>query len=301
MDYEGFDLNLIVAFNALMSELHVTRAANRCGLSQPAMSAALSRLRKMTGDELFVRSPKGLAPTPRAHELVAPFSAALESISEALDLRTHFRPESSTQRFALALSDHPAQRLLPPLSQILAREAPGVDLKVLGFNHRHDAIRSLDEGVADVAVGVSPGSEARILTQRLFTERFVCISRKGSTAAAALANIEDFARQKHVLVSPEGDERGIVDIELTRMGLSRRLGVVLPHMYAAPAIVSVSDFVATLMEGVVARSGLTNRLHVSPPPLDLPQIDFHLFWHRRTDQHPAYRWFRERIAQAAWS
>jgi len=153
MDCAGFDLNLIVAFDALMAERHVTRAAIRIGLTQPAMSAALARLRKATGDELFVRGPKGLAPMPRAHDLIAPFRRALDTVSGALDLQTRFQPKEARQTFTLALSDHPAHRLLPQVSEIVNREGPGIDLRVRGFRDRQNVIHLLDEGIADVAIG----------------------------------------------------------------------------------------------------------------------------------------------------
>ena len=300
MDYAGFDLNLIVAFDALMAERHVTRAAVRIGLTQPAMSAALSRLRKATGDELFVRGPKGLAPTPRAHDLIAPFRRALDTVSGALDLQTRFQPKEASQTFTLALSDHPAQRLLPRLSEIVSREGPGIDLRVRGFSDRQNAIHLLDEGIADVAVGVLPGNEARILMNHLFTERFVCIARRGSSAASALRSVEEFAAARHILVSPEGEEHGVVDAALAERGMMRRLGVVLSQMYAAPHLVANSNnLIATLMEGVVTNSGFSDDLVVAAPPLELPTVDFHLLWHRRTDQHPAHQWLRACIAEAA--
>jgi DNA-binding transcriptional LysR family regulator len=111
--------------------------------------------------------------------------------------------------------------------------------------------------------------------------------------------MQDFAAARHILVSPEGDEHGVVDDALEAAGLMRRLGVVLPHMYAVPALVATTDMVATLMEGVVTGSGLTSALVVEPPPLNLPSIAFHLLWHRRTNQHPGHRWLRACIAEAA--
>jgi DNA-binding transcriptional LysR family regulator len=117
------------------------------------MSAALARLRKATGDELFVRGPKRLAPTPRAHDLIAPFRRALDTVSGALDLQTRFQPKEACQTFTLALSDHPAHRLLPQVSEIVNREGPGIDLRVRGFRDRQNAIHLLDEGIADVAIG----------------------------------------------------------------------------------------------------------------------------------------------------
>ncbi|MAD36601.1 MAG: LysR family transcriptional regulator [Tistrella sp.] len=297
MDHNGFDLNLIAAFQALMAERNVTRAARRIGLTQPAMSAALARLRRATGDELFVRSPKGLAPTPRALDLARPFGQILETVDIALDHRPGFDPVSASTRVTLALSEHPAHRLLPGLGRRLAAAAPGIDLQVLGFQGREDAIRLLDEAVADLAVGVPPGPEARILSAPLFTEAFVCIARKGGPAEAALADLPSFLDARHLLVSPEGDGFGVVDQALQAQGLRRRVGLMLPQMYAAPAIIAETDLVATLMAGVVA--GARPDLAVSAPPLALPAIPFHLLWHRRTDDHPAQRWLRQQVIEVA--
>lgn len=299
MDLEGFDLNLIVAFDALMTERNVTRAAHRIGLTQPAMSAALARLRKATGDELFVRGPTGLAPTPRAQDLIGPLRLAISTVSDSLDLDIQFDPQMATQTFTVALSDHPAQRLLPGLASIIAREAPGVNLRALGFQHRRDAIRLLDEGIVDAAIGVSPGTERRIFTTPLFSERFICIARRDSPVIAALSSVEAFAAAPHILVSPEGDEHGVVDDALDAAGLTRRLCVVLPHMYAVPALVVKTDMIATLMEGVVMNSGFSSHLHIASPPMELPSVEFHLLWHRRTEKHPGYRWFRSCVVEAA--
>ncbi|APT34824.1 HTH-type transcriptional regulator YidZ [Methylobacterium phyllosphaerae] len=299
MDFHGLDLNLIVAFDALMEERHVTRAARRIGLTQPAMSAALARLRKATGDELFVRGPKGLAPTPRAQDLAAPFKGALRAVGEALALRDDFRPAEASVVFTLALSEHPAHVLLPPLAEALAAAAPGVDLHIRGFTDRNEAVRLLDEGLADVAVGVPPGTEARILARPLFRERFVSVARSGSPAAECLGDAAAFAAARHVLVSPEGDGFGAVDEALSERGLRRRLGVVLPQMYAAPALVARTDLVATLMEGVVTGSGMAPLLTVRPCPVELAPVEFHLLWHRRSDRHPAQAWLRDLLVSSA--
>jgi DNA-binding transcriptional LysR family regulator len=134
----------------------------------------------------------------------------------------------------------------------------------------------------------------------LFTERFVCIARRGSAAVSALRSVKRFAAARHVLVSPEGEEHGVVDVALAERGMMRRLGVVLPHMYAAPRLVANSDnLIATLMEGVMVNCGVSKDLVVVAPPLELPTVDFHMIWHRRTDQHPAHRWLRACIAEAA--
>jgi DNA-binding transcriptional LysR family regulator len=176
--FHGIDLNLLVAFDALMCERNVTRAGVRIGRTQPAMSAALSRLRLLLKDDLFVRSASGLQPTPRALELAAPLGDALASIQRTLEFTQEFDPSRSTIRFTLGLSDHPAFTVLPALQKRLSQLAPNVTLRVRSFTARDDALALLDAGEADVAIGVPGGSTPRIPTMPLFEERFVCVARK---------------------------------------------------------------------------------------------------------------------------
>ena len=296
MDLHGIDLNLLVAFDALMAERSVTRAGARIGRTQPAMSAALSRLRALLRDELFVRGPTGLQPTPRALDLAEPLGRALADIQRTLEFTQAFDPRSSSAAFSLGFSEHPTFVLLPRLVERLREVAPGVTLRLRSFTARDDAVTMLDAGEVDLAVGVPPTNPAgRILTRPLFEERFVCIVRKGHPAAAAL-DLKTFLGLSHLLVSPEGDRFGHVDAALAKQGLKRRLALTLPQMYAAPTLVARSDMVSTVMGGVVAASGHAEELCVLAPPLDLEPVPFVMAWHRRNDVHPAQRWLRDCIA-----
>src|SRR5918998_1790205 len=156
MDLHGIDLNLVVAFDALMAERSVTRAGTRIGRTQPAMSAALARLRALLKDELFVRAPGGLQPTPRALDLAEPLGRALAEIQQTLDFTQAFDPRSSATSFKLGLSDHPAFVLLPKLVERLREAAPAATLRIVNFTARDDAVPILDGGEADLTVGVPP-------------------------------------------------------------------------------------------------------------------------------------------------
>lgn len=296
MDLHGIDLNLLVAFDALMAERSVTRAGTRIGRTQPAMSAALSRLRALLRDELFVRGPKGLQPTPRAVDLAEPLGRALAEIQRTLDFTQAFDSRSSAVSFNVGLSEHPAYRVLPSLVERLRIVAPAITLRVRSFTPRDDAVTMLDAGEVDVAIGVPPTTATgRILTRRLFEERFVCILRKDHPAAGGPLDLPTFLSLSHLLVSPENDRFGHIDEALAKRGLRRRLGLTLPHMYAAPTLVVRSDMIATVMAGVVAGSGHADELCVLPPPVDLDPVTFVICWHRRNDAHPAQRWLRECI------
>ena len=297
MDLHGIDLNLLVAFDALMAERSVTRAGTRIGRTQPAMSAALSRLRSLLADELFVRGPSGLQPTPRAMDLAEPLGRALADIQRTLAFTQAFAPQSSTLSFNLGLSEHPTFVLLPRLVERLRDVAPGITLRVRSFIARDDAIAMLDAGEVDLAVGVPPTTAAgRILTRPLFEERFVCIVRRGHPALAARWDMATFLSLSHLLVSPENEGFGHVDAALSKWGLKRRLALTLPQMHAAPELIARSDMVATLLRGVVAGSGHPTALRVLDPPIELDPVVFVLSWHRRNDGHPAQRWFRDCIA-----
>lgn len=246
-----------------------------------------------------MRSASGLQPTPRALELAGPLGEALASIQHTLAFTQAFDPARATVRFTLALSDHPAFVMLPALLSRLARQAPGVTLRIKAYSAREDALALLDAGEADAAVGVPGGSTPRIPTLPLFEERFVCVARKDHPLAKKKMTLTRFLSCQHLLVSPEGDGVGHVDVKLAQSQRRRRIAVTLPQMYAAPAIVAGSDLLATLMEGVVRASGLAGALAVLSlplPDLELAPVPFVLHWHRRNDAHPAQRWLREQVA-----
>ncbi|MBV5292151.1 MULTISPECIES: LysR family transcriptional regulator [Curvibacter] len=300
MDFHGIDLNLLVAFDALMGERNVTRAATRVGVSQPAMSAALSRLRKLLGDPLFLRGASGLLPTQRARDLAEPLSQALAQIGATLLAPTEFLPERASLVFNLGLQDYPTYVLLPPLLEALAEQAPGIALNVRAFNDRNHAVDLLDAGAIDAAVGVVPTqTDGRILTRPLLEDEFVTILARDNPAARRGMSMKNFLSLSHVLVSPEGDRHGIVDQALARDGKVRKLGLTLPQMFAVPGVVARTNMAATVMKRFALSSEAASHLLLFPPPLTLPAITFHLTWHRRNDASQSQVWLRNLIASTA--
>ncbi len=302
MDFHGIDLNLLAAFDALMEERNVTRAAARVGVSQPAMSAALARLRALFGDPLFLRSAEGLLPTPRARDIAQPIAQALRQIEAALVAKPPFMPAMASLAFTLGLSDYPAFVLLPALITSLEQQAPGVSLHVRALTGRDSAVDLLDAGTIDLAVGVMPvRPENRIMTKSILRDEFVTITRRDGTTARDNITLERFLSMRHVLASPEDDRHGLVDQALAQIGKQRILALTLPHMFAIPTVVAGTAMTATLMRRVVLNSSVRHELALFPPPVILPTIEFHLIWHRKSDQHPAQRWFRDLIASQALS
>ncbi|WP_321839217.1 LysR family transcriptional regulator [Paraburkholderia bannensis] len=300
MDFHGIDLNLLVAFDALMRERNVTRAAAQIGVSQPAMSAALSRLRTLLGDPLFLRSANGLLPTARARDLADPIAQALRQIETTLVGRRAFAPREAALTVNVGLSDYPAFVLLPALLEAVAQEAPGMAINVQAFNDRDDAVDLLDAGAIDVAVGVPPTHpESRILTRPILRDEFVTIVASAQPAARRGMDMATYLSLPHALVSPEGQRHGLVDQALAQQGKQRKLALTLPQMFAVPAVVARTTMTATLMKRVVFNSPAIDKLALFPPPIALPEIVFHLIWHRRTDGDPAQQWLRAQIESVA--
>jgi DNA-binding transcriptional LysR family regulator len=296
MDFHGIDLNLLAAFDALMSERSVTRAAAQVRVSQPAMSAALSRLRKLFSDPLFLRSAEGLLPTPLARELAEPIAHALRQIENTLVKKPGFAPKEASLTFNLGLSDYPAFVLLPSLLQALGEQAPGVSLSVHAFSDRDHAVDLLDAGAIDAAIGVPPThSDGRILMRPVLRDEFVTIVASDHAAARRGMNLRTYLSLRHILVSPEGERHGLVDQALAQQGKKRMLALTLPQMFAAPAVVARTNMTATVMKRVALSSPAGRRLVLFPPPIVLPQIVFDLIWHRRSDSNPAQQWFRALI------
>jgi DNA-binding transcriptional LysR family regulator len=299
MDFHGFDLNLLVAFNALMNERNVTRAATQVGVSQPAMSAALARLRKLFADPLFLRSAEGLLPTLRARDLAEPISQALGQIESTLAMKPEFVPSNGTLTVKLGMSDYPAFVVLPGLLKALAQDAPGVSLNIFAFNDRDHAVDLLDAGVIDAAIGVPPThADGRISKRPLLRDEFVTIVASDHPAARRGMSMKTYLELDHILVSPEGEQFGIVDQALAQTGKKRKLELTLPQMFAVPAIVARTRMTATVLKRV-ALSSAGPQLVLFSPPVSLPSVEFDLIWHRRSDSHPAQTWFREFVVQQA--
>lgn len=299
------DLNLLVALQALLTERHVTRAAARMGLTQPAMSHALARLRETLGDPLLVRTKTGLQLTPRAVALVEPLARVLAGAGELLAPPQGFDPKTSTRRFRIATSDYMEIVLMPALLELLGREAPGLDVVLV--RHAGKGVDQIEDGTADLIM-IPPDRldrrSAAIFAQRILAEKFVCVVRVDHPRIAKSAKaltLDRYVELPHVLVSPSGGGAGIVDDALAKVGKTRRVAVVVPHFLVAPFLVERTDLVLTLAARI-ARSlaPAVNLRSLAPPPeLDLPGFEIRLLWHERDHADPAHTWLRERIAAVA--
>ena len=298
MNWGAFDLNLLIVFDAVMHERSVTRAGSRIGLSQPAMSHALNRLRYMLKDELFVRTPEGMVPTPRAEMLAHPLRNALSEMQLALEPAA-FDPAASDRRFALAINNYAAVVLAPPLVAAVSAAAPAVrlDLRPSGTL---DILDRLDRGDLDLAIGSMGSPGERFATAPLLEDPFVLVMRRGHPASRRKLSAAAFAALPHLEISSSGEDTGFIDRWLVASGLVRRIGLRAPYLSAGPILVQ-SDMVATLSRRIAQEFVRNHPLQIREPPYDSPRVRTVMLWHRRLDRHPAHRWLRDVILSVSKS
>lgn len=293
----GIDLNLVVALHALLEERSVTAAARRIGLSQPAASHALSRLREHFGDPLLIRSGRAMVPTPRAQALTGEVRRVVGELERLLST-VEVAPEALQIDFRLATDDYVGATLLPRLVGRLAELAPGVSLDVLprGVPGRKALLR---QGKVDLAVGYFSGAGMDLHRAHLYDDDWVCVLRRGHPALAVPFTAEVWAGLSHVIVSPTGGRRGEVDTALQRRGLVRRVAYAVPHFATALALVAATDCVLAVGQRLAEVLAEAHGLALLPPPLLLPAFPVSMLWHARTEHDPAQRWLRGLVASVA--
>lgn len=293
----ALDLNLLVVLEALLAERSVTRAARRIGLSQPAVSNALGRLRVLLDDPLLVRISGGMEPTPRALELAAPIAQALDTIRRALSAGTAFEPQRSPFTFRVHSADTLELSLLPRLTERLERSAPQIDLVVTRAAGRaEDELRS---GSVDLYLGswsnVPSGFQQHLLRQ----ESFACIARRGHPKIKSRLSLDTYLRVGHVVVSADDRPGGVIDTQLTDHAMGRHVVLRTPHSLIAPLVVARTDLIATLPRSVATAFAQFLPLAVFKAPLDTPGFPIHMVWHPRTHEQAPHRWLREQIMAVA--
>jgi DNA-binding transcriptional LysR family regulator len=291
MDLNRVDLNLMVAFEALMAERGVSAAALRLGLSQPAMSAALQRLRALFGDALFVRAGRVMLPTVRAVELEGQIGQALAQLRGALAPRAPFDPKTSRRAFTLSGGDYASMIILPRLAAHLAAAAPGLDLR-FRFVEKQNVISLLDTGMLDIALGVFPEPPKRLGIQRLFEEYFVGLARRDHPGLQAGMTIDAYTAAAHLLVTERGDAVGAVDEALARLGRERRIALTVPHVLVVPAILTRTQLVATVGQRVARAFAQEAALTMFAVPVIMPTWNLTMLWSRQRAGDQGLEWLR---------
>jgi len=294
MELRDIDLNLLVVFNELLRQRRVSAVAETLGITQPAVSNALNRLRKLMGDELFLRTSKGMIPTPLAGTLAGPIAEALDAIHHTLNARTTFDPASSTRAFTVAMTDIGEIYFLPSLMKRLAKIAPGVTISTVR-NHGDSLPGEMESGRVDLALGFLPDLKTGFFQRRLFQQRYVCIFRKGHPLGRKGMTLEAFAAADRVSIVAEGTGHGMVDMAIQRAGVTQRSRLCVPHFVAVGHILQTTDLIAVVPEAYAIRTLAPFDLTSVPCPVKIPDIVINVLWHATHHREPGNQWLRQLI------
>jgi len=302
MNFSAFDLNLLRVFDALMVERGVTRAGSRIGLSQPAVSSALNRLRAILDDQLFVRSGTQMVPTPRAEDIAPAVAEALARVEAALFGDVRFDPATLERTFTLQGADFFSVLLMPALSRRLATAAPGVRLRMLD-TARGDIERLLRDDVIDLSLEPSISMPEWVASDHALMSPFLVIAARGHPALATVPPgdrfpLDLYCALPHAIRSVDGTMSGVIDEGLERIDRSRRVVLALPNFQGVATTVAEGELIAAIPEqfarAYADRLGLA--LYALPMPTAVPEI--RMYWRRRNSGNPVHAWLRSMVREA---
>lgn len=287
------DLNLLKIIDAIMQERSLTRAGQRLGLSQPAASHALARLRCMIGDELFVRTPEGMKPTPRAQQMAQPIREALHVLRTTLEPE-QFVPASSTRSFKILVNNYAARAVVPGLSRVVAEAAPGVSLDVRAIGS-WNVLDQLDSGAADLALTKLVDGGGRFKCVRVADDDYVAVlDRNHPLADVAALTAESLAAVPHIAIGYNDDDTGFVDDALGELGLARRVAIRVPFLTVVLILVGANRL-AVMPRRAAYGLTLVCPLVMKELPFPSPRTELSMIWHRGLDKEPAQQWLRSKV------
>tara|TARA_X000000950_G_C13761968_1_gene597218 strand:+ start:38 stop:931 length:894 start_codon:yes stop_codon:yes gene_type:complete len=291
MNINNFDLNLLLVYRALFEERNVTKASKKIGITQPAMSNALNRLRYLVKDELFIRGPRGMRPTPRAMELSIPIQVALSNIESSLET-VNFNPKTSRKQFKLSMSDDVAPLILPNLVAYLQKNSPNSSLCVRS-SQGNEAIKLLDVNEIDFAIGRFELVPSRFGVKTLFDERYVClVSQKHFLATEKKLSMDQYLASKHLRVAPMDAGISPVDRALAQLNLERIISVRIDLITLSPFLISNTELILTIPSKTAARIAKTNKFIILELPLELEKRQTKLIWHKDLTKHESFDWIK---------
>jgi DNA-binding transcriptional LysR family regulator len=314
------DLNLLKVFDAVYEDRNLVLAGRRLNLTQSAVSHALTRLRELVGDELFMRTGKGLVPTGRATAMAPSLRDSLRRIEATLGVEP-FSPDKSNRRFVIAANDHITMVILAPLSRQLQEAAPGVDL-VIRPSTRLDLAEQIDLGRIDLAIGIFSQVPPRLNARTLMSQRDVILMRKGHPASRRKLTLADLSKYPLVTISVGGQEEGAVDGFILERGLARqsemfarhaleealaevgqvpRMRVTVPHSLAIPAMLHDSNMLSIVPASLAKALTRGGELLLRQPPYRAGTSITRAVWHQRSEHDVAHVWLRDMVAAAARS
>lgn len=295
MNPKTLDVQLLLVFDALLTERHVTKAAKLVGLSQSALSHALGRLRERLGDPLLVRTSKGMEPTARALELVGPVREAIRQVEAVFASQQQFDPLKSAESFVVRIGECNEYLLLPAILAELEAKAPNISIIVQHLSPA-DTIKGLDDGPVDFAISAFLNHSKSIRSQPLMRDRMICAMAREHPSAGQRLTLEKFLALRHLRVVQDAGDTRFVDEELRVRGLNREVVATLPHWLVALHAVASSAMVLAASERMTQRFNVNDQLVLRKLPFGGDLFFWRMYWHRRQDSHPSQRWMRALVS-----
>ena len=294
MNLSKVDLNLFIVFDAIYTEANLTRAGQIVGITQPAVSNALARLRETFNDPLFVRTAQGMVPTPMAQNIIGPVRNALSLLRVSVQESRIFNPLQAAKTYRISMTDLTEAVILPSLFQRLRRLAPTVIIESF-LSKRRETTKELAAGRLDFAVDAPLNTDPQVRHVKLMEDRYVCAMRKGHPLATKeKLTLDEYLSLTHIHISSRRSGLGYVDLALGKMGIQRKIALRSQHYLMASQVMQQTDMAMTVPESFAHRHGLHA---VDLPVNDVPAQETHLYWHESTDQDPANRWMREQLIE----
>ena len=292
MNLSKVDLNLFIVFDAIYTEANLTRAGQIVGITQPAVSNALSRLRETFNDPLFVRTAQGMVPTPMAQNIIGPVRNALALLRTSVQESRIFNPQQANKTFRISMTDLTEAVILPPLFQRLRRLAPTVLIESF-LCKRRETTKELAAGRLDFAIDAPLNTDPQVRHVKLMQDHYVCALRQGHPLADSKLTLDSYLGMTHIHISSRRNGLGYVDLALGKMGVQRKVALRSQHYLMASQVLQQTDMTMTVPERFARR----HQLRYHPLPVEVPALETHLYWHESTDQDPANRWMREQITE----
>lgn len=287
------DLNLLMIFDAIMTEGAITRAADRLAMTQPAVSNALSRMRTAWNDELFVKDGRGIQPTAYARNLWSQIQGPMSALEDAVN-PTHFDPATAKRTFRIAATDVLISMIWGPLRQLIEQEAPGINIYAMP-NASQECEKILKDAEAELAFSKYFQPDAVIRSEHVIEPRYVVVMRPNHPLAKETLSLEDFVAADHLLVSITGEVTGPTDHALQNMGLSRRVAMSVNQFHNVPPLLKQSDLICVAPSLAIEQEVFRGELAVFESPVEIPSTPISLLWHKRQDHDQGLIWLRQHV------
>jgi len=290
---QNLELKHLRVLAAIYQTQSITQTAAHLGLSQPSISVALATLRKYFNDQLFVRTANGMKPTPHTEQLMKSLDGVLDQLDAALGSEVKFDPAQSDRIFRICMVDLATVVILPPLLEYFQTHAPHVALEVMPLSDNSSAM--LENGEADVAIGVSPPLETGFYQKRLYEETLICIARTGHPRVRDRMTADEYLAERHIIISPPGTSHWLLEKALNEQGMKRRVGSRMQSYLGVADVIATTDLIATVPRNLANHFTATGRIRIAEAPPGFPSYVMRQYWHERYQRAPYNIWLRNVI------